>query len=117
VLLLFFSLSCLMIPLMGEGSVQLLFVQRKFDWTQSQLSIYSAYGIVITTIGITIVFSVFLRRWRVPDMILGALGSSGGVLKAVIIACTPDGAGWMLYLASSVCFFSNSYPCLLCAHL
>ncbi|XP_013178249.1 PREDICTED: proton-coupled folate transporter-like [Papilio xuthus] len=72
-------------PLMGELSVMYIFVRYRFNWDEVKYSIYSTYSLIMHLIGTVFSISVFSKKMKAHDSVLGIISASSKIAGALVL--------------------------------
>ncbi|XP_045521450.1 proton-coupled folate transporter-like [Pieris brassicae] len=73
-------------PLWGEMSIMYIFARYRFNWDEVKYSIYSTYSLVTHSIGTMFTISVFSKKLRADDSVLGMISTTSKVAGALVMA-------------------------------
>ncbi|XP_049865726.1 proton-coupled folate transporter-like [Pectinophora gossypiella] len=81
------SVVCLTFgPMWGELSIMYIFTRYRFNWDEVKYSIYSTYALVTHSLGTLFSISVFSKRMKVDDSVLGMVSTSSKICGALVLA-------------------------------
>ncbi|KAL0892459.1 hypothetical protein ABMA27_015568 [Loxostege sticticalis] len=73
-------------PMWGELSVMYLFARYRFNWDEVKYSIYSTYSLVTHSVGTLFSISVFSRKLKADDAVLGMISTTSKICGAIVLA-------------------------------
>ncbi|CAK1553438.1 unnamed protein product [Leptosia nina] len=73
-------------PLWGELSILYIFARYRFNWDEVKYSIYSTFSFVTHSIGTMFSISVFSKKLRADDAVLGMISTSSKMAGALVLA-------------------------------
>ncbi|VVC97197.1 proton-coupled folate transporter-like [Leptidea sinapis] len=73
-------------PLWGELSIMYIFTRYRFNWDEVKYSIYSTYSLVTHSVGTMFCISVFSKKLRADDAILGIISTSSKIAGSTLLA-------------------------------
>nr|XP_034824587.1 proton-coupled folate transporter-like [Maniola hyperantus] len=73
-------------PLWGELSVMYIFARYRFNWDEVKYSIFSTYNLVAHALGTVFSISVFSKKLRVDDAVLGMISATSKIAGSVLLA-------------------------------
>ncbi|KAG4072853.1 hypothetical protein HA402_002596 [Bradysia odoriphaga] len=106
VVLLMVSLMVVIGPVYGEMSVFYLFTRYRFNWSEIEFSLFSAYGTVTGLLGTIFAVGVFSHKLKIDDAFIGIMASVSKILSSFIYAFAVT--EWQLYLGPLVEIFSGT---------
>ncbi|CAH2075033.1 unnamed protein product, partial [Iphiclides podalirius] len=87
-------------PLMGELSVMYIFVRYRFNWDEMHYSIYSTYSLIMHSIGTIFSISVFSKKLKAHDSVLGIISAASKIAGALVLTFAVK--GYQAYLCPLV---------------
>ncbi|XP_075970209.1 lysosomal proton-coupled steroid conjugate and bile acid symporter SLC46A3-like [Anticarsia gemmatalis] len=92
------SVVCLTFgPMWGELSIMYIFARYQFNWDEVKYSIYSTYSLITHSIGTLFSISVFSRKLKADDAVLGIISTSSKICGAFVLAFARN--GYEVYLS------------------
>ncbi|CAH0627266.1 unnamed protein product [Chrysodeixis includens] len=92
------SVVCLTFgPMWGELSIMYIFTRYQFNWDEVKYSIFSTYSLVTHSIGTLFSISVFSRKLKADDAVLGMISTTSKVAGALVLAFARN--GYEVYLS------------------
>ncbi|KAM3961920.1 LOW QUALITY PROTEIN: putative peptidoglycan muropeptide transporter SLC46 [Aphomia sociella] len=73
-------------PMWGELSVTYIFSRYRFNWDEVKYSIFSTYSLITHAIGTLFAISVFSKKLKADDAVLGIISSSSKICGALVMA-------------------------------
>ncbi|CAG4936863.1 unnamed protein product [Colias eurytheme] len=73
-------------PLWGELSIMYIFARYRFNWDEVKYSIYSTYSLVTHSIGTMFSITIFSKKLRADDSVLGMISTSSKIAGALVLA-------------------------------
>ncbi|PZC83886.1 hypothetical protein B5X24_HaOG206635 [Helicoverpa armigera] len=73
-------------PMWGELSVMYIFARYRFNWDEVKYSIYSTYSLITHSVGTLFSISVFSRKLKADDAVLGMISTSSKICGALMLA-------------------------------
>ncbi|XP_063219981.1 probable peptidoglycan muropeptide transporter SLC46 isoform X2 [Bacillus rossius redtenbacheri] len=100
VFLIIIVLSAYIIIIEGDFSVLFLYTKVKYNWTIYEYSMFSSYGLLLSTVGMLVGLWLLSRLLQIPSALLAMLGFLSKMMSSLIFAFAPS--PWYLYLAIGV---------------
>ncbi|CAH0699715.1 unnamed protein product [Spodoptera exigua] len=73
-------------PMWGEMSVIYIFTRYRFNWDEVKYSIFSTYSLVTHSVGTLFSISVFSKKLKADDAVLGIISTSSKICGALVFA-------------------------------
>ncbi|XP_028169297.1 proton-coupled folate transporter-like [Ostrinia furnacalis] len=73
-------------PMWGELSVMYLFARYQFNWDEVKYSIYSTFSLITHSVGTLFSISVFSRKLKADDAVLGMISTTSKIFGAIVLA-------------------------------
>ncbi|XP_053602972.1 uncharacterized protein LOC128670958 [Plodia interpunctella] len=70
----------------GELSIMYIFARYRFNWDEVKYSIYSTYSLITHSIGTLFSISVFSKKLRADDAVLGMVSAASKICGALVLA-------------------------------
>ncbi|CAB3243676.1 unnamed protein product [Arctia plantaginis] len=78
-------------PMWGELSIMYIFTRYQFNWDEVKYSIYSTFSLITHSIGTLFSISVFSKKLRADDAVLGIISTSSKICGVLVLAFARNG--------------------------
>ncbi|XP_077293870.1 putative peptidoglycan muropeptide transporter SLC46 [Arctopsyche grandis] len=85
----------------GDAAVSYLFTREKLRWKLEDYTVFGAYNIVTTIVGVLIVALIFQKWLKMEDTIVSMISYFSAFIRAIIIIFVSK--SWHMYLGASIC--------------
>lgn len=80
----------------GDAAVSYLFTREKLRWKLEDYTVFGAYNIVTTIVGVLIVALIFQKWLKMKDTIVSMISYFSAFIRAIIIIFVSK--SWHMYL-------------------